>query len=133
MSFTQMEYEYAVSRGKPVMAFVRESPDKIPANKTDQDVDLRASLERFRELVTTKGCKYWSSSKDLSGVVSRRIAYMKQHQPGIGWVRGDLVPNESAIQEILRLRDRVSGLERQLAEAGESRRTAQKVLRRAMK
>ena len=116
-SFTQMEYEYAVSRGKPVMAFVRESPDKIPANKTDRNVDLRASLERFRELVKTKLCRYWSAPNDLSGMVSRGIAYMKKHQPATGWVRGDLVPNETAIQEILRLRDRVSGLEQQLSDA----------------
>jgi Domain of unknown function (DUF4062)/Viral A-type inclusion protein repeat len=116
-SFTQMEYEYAVSRGKPVMAFLRESPGKIPADKIDDDVTLRASLEQFRELVKTRLFKYWSSPKDLSGVVSRGIAYMKQNRPAVGWVRGDLVANERAIQEILRLRDRVSDLEQELAGA----------------
>jgi len=116
-SFTRMEYEYAVSRGKPVMAFLRESPDDIPVDKTDQDVTLRASLDQFRELARKKLCKYWSSPKDLSGVVSRGMAYMKQNRPAVGWVRGDVVPNQEAIQEIFRLRDRVSDLELQLSEA----------------
>jgi hypothetical protein len=116
-SFVQMEYEYAVSRGKPVMAFLRESPDTIPPDKTEHDVALRASLKRFRELAKKKPCRYWGSPKDLSGVVSRGIAYMKQNQPAVGWVRGSLMPLESAIEEIFRLQNRVSDLEEQLAEA----------------
>ena len=116
-SFTQMEYEHAIFRGKPVIAFLRENPSNIPAGKTDQDVALRASLDRFRNLTKTKLCKYWSSPRDLSGVVSRGIAYIKQNRPAVGWVRGDLVPNADAIQEIFRLQHRVSDLEQQLSEA----------------
>jgi len=115
-SLTQMEYEYAVSTDKPVMALLRKSHVNIPANESD-DVAIRACMEQFRELVKTKPCKYWSTPKELSGVVSRGVAYMKHNRPAVGWVRGDLVPNQSAIQEILRLRDRVSELERQLSEA----------------
>jgi hypothetical protein len=116
-SFTQMEYEYAVLRGKPVIAFLRENPSNIPADKTDQDVTVRSSLDRFRDLTKTKLYKYWSSPRELSGVVSRGIAYMKQNRPSVGWVRGDLVPNADAIQEISRLQHKVSDLEQQLSEA----------------
>jgi hypothetical protein len=37
-SFTQMEYEYAVSRGKPVMEFLRERPRNTSSDKIDHDV-----------------------------------------------------------------------------------------------
>ena len=46
-----MEYEYAVSRGKPVMGVLRESPRNISSDMIDHDVAQRASLEQFRELV----------------------------------------------------------------------------------
>ena len=52
-SYTQMEYEYAVEQGKPVIAFLHESPGQISA-------DL-------------KTCKPWSSQKELGSVVSRSI------------------------------------------------------------
>jgi hypothetical protein len=38
-------------------------------------------------------------------------------KPGLGWVRGNLVPDESAAQEILKLRKRIDELEAKLAEA----------------
>ena len=40
---------------------------------------------------------------------------MKQTRPAVGWVRGTGVPDESAAQEILQLRKKVSELEPRLA------------------
>jgi hypothetical protein len=114
-SYTQMEYDYAVSTGKPVMAFLHENPGSIAADKTEQDPALRASLEKFREQVKKKLCKYWSSPKDLSGVVSRGIGHMKQNRPATGWVRGDAVPDDSVAQEILRLSNSVFSLQKELS------------------
>src|SRR5207253_9330101 len=34
-SYTQMEYEYAISKSKPVIAFLHADPGKIQADKTD--------------------------------------------------------------------------------------------------
>jgi hypothetical protein len=113
-SYTQMEYEYAVSKGKPVMAFLHENPANIPQGKTEQDPDRRQALETFRELAKKKMCKFWNSPKELAGMVSRGLARMRQDRPGVGWVRADGVSSESAAREILRLKNENEELKRRL-------------------
>jgi hypothetical protein len=119
-SYTEMEYEYAQTR-IPAMGFLHESPGQIPANKTESSADGKGHLARFRSSIEgRRHCKYWSSPKDLGGIVSRAIAMLMKTKPAVGWVRADLVPDESAAQEILKLRNRIAELERQITEAGES-------------
>jgi hypothetical protein len=43
LSFTEHEFEYARSRGIPVLAFLHKHPDRIEVRKTDQEPD-KASL-----------------------------------------------------------------------------------------
>jgi hypothetical protein len=104
-SYTQMEYEYAAEKGKPVMAFLHEQPGNIPADKTEPDPNRKMALNQFRELAKQKMCKFWNSPAHLGGVVSRAVAKMKQSRPAVGWVRANLVADESAAQEILRLKN----------------------------
>src|SRR5712691_2308673 len=49
-SFTQMEYEYAVSRDKPVIAFLHRSPGKISVEMSEQTPEGRLGLAAFRKL-----------------------------------------------------------------------------------
>ena len=37
VSYTEKEFDYAVSIGKPVLAFLHEHPEEIPAKNTDQN------------------------------------------------------------------------------------------------
>jgi len=46
-SYTQMEYEYAVYRGKPVIGFLHSDPEKIEAGKTEKGTDGNASSKSF--------------------------------------------------------------------------------------
>src|SRR5713101_5847599 len=106
VSFTQKEYEYAVSKKIPVLAFLHENPGKIESSITEQDSKKKRKLEEFRKLLgDSHWCKYWDSPGDLrakvvSGIVSARKLYPKP-----GWVRADHVPDESASQMMNRLRD----------------------------
>jgi hypothetical protein len=113
-SYTRMEYEYAVSKDKPVIAFLHRTPGDIPASKTEQTEDGKASLTQFRELAQKKMCKHWASPEELGSVVSRSIVKLMKSRPAIGWVRADLVPDETASKEILRLKKRIEELERNL-------------------
>src|SRR5207249_4555795 len=73
ISYTQMEYEYAVNQGKPVIGFVHKDPGSIPANRTEQSEDGRRKLDEFRRLVKQKMCKYWSTGDELAAVVGRSM------------------------------------------------------------
>lgn len=58
-------------------------------------------LNEFRALVQKKMCRSWDSPDDLESQVRRSLVKLKKSSPGIGWVRRDLVPDESATEEIL--------------------------------
>jgi hypothetical protein len=78
-SYTQMEYEYAVSEKKPVIAFLHGEPGKIQADRTDPE--NREKLEEFRRVARQKMCKHWHTPQELGSVVSRSIVrLMKDKQ-----------------------------------------------------
>ncbi|HEX8773705.1 MAG TPA: DUF4062 domain-containing protein [Pyrinomonadaceae bacterium] len=110
VSYTQMEYEYAVSQGKPIIGFIHRDPGSIPASKTEQSEEGRAKLESFLELVKRKVCKYWTTPSELGSVVSRSLVQLIKKKPAIGWIRADLISDEAA-QEILKLRKQLEDYE----------------------
>lgn len=117
LSYTQMEYEYAISAGKPVIGFIHKDPGSIPSNKTEQTEEGKRKLEEFRELVQKKMCKFWTTPSELGSMVSRSLVKLINSKPAIGWVKANLVPDESSSQEILKLRRRVEELSAELERA----------------
>ncbi len=53
ISYTEKEYDYAVTRGLKVIALIHENPDEIPFGKSEQDPLLRERLQRFRKKAST--------------------------------------------------------------------------------
>ena len=52
ISYTEKEYDYAISKNLKVLAFVHEKPDDISVSKSDLDLALRKKLNDFREKVS---------------------------------------------------------------------------------
>jgi hypothetical protein len=117
ISYTEMEYRYAIETEKPVIAFLHKEPDSIPAKHTEQTDDGKNKLKDFRELSQQKVCKFWNTPSELGSVVSRSLIMLQKKHPGIGWVRGDQVASSEASTEILRLRRRIEELETDIASA----------------
>lgn len=113
-SFTEMEYRYALAKNKPVIAFLHKEPGTLQANRTEDSPEGRKKLEEFRKLAEKKLVRYWTSPADLGSVVSRSLVRLIKDNPAVGWVRGDRIPDESTVEEMLRLRKRVEELEEQL-------------------
>jgi hypothetical protein len=115
-SYTEMEYDYAVEAGLPVLAFLHGDPGKIAADKTEDTDEGKAALRSFREKIeAARHAKYWTFSKELPGLVALGMSSLMKIKPRVGWVRADQVADESAAQEILRLRRRVDELEAHIA------------------
>ena len=53
VSYTEKEFDYAVSIGLKVIALLHESPDEIPVAKSEVNPDLREKLEAFRQKVSS--------------------------------------------------------------------------------
>ncbi|WP_108472961.1 DUF4062 domain-containing protein [Rhodanobacter thiooxydans] len=115
LSYTEMEYRYALENGKPILGFVHKDPSQIVAKKSETSLEGKKKLESFRDFVQTRMCRFWDSPSDLGSQVSRSLVKLIKAHPAIGWVRGDQVPSESATTEILSLRRTIEELEKKLS------------------
>lgn len=122
-SYTEMEYRYALSIEKPIIAFLHRNPGKIIADKTEESPEGKEKLAKFRSLVEKRLCKHWESPTELGSVVSRSLIQLIKTEPGIGWVRANELPDKDATLELLRLRRLVEDLQGELTR---SRTTAPK-------
>jgi len=110
ISYTEMEYRYALEKGKPIIAFLHKDPDKLPKIKTEKLPENQKKYDDFRNFAQKKMCKFWEDAKDLGSVVSRSLINLQKKHPGIGWVRGDLVSSKEAEIEILNLKQEIAKL-----------------------
>jgi len=117
LSYTEMEYRYALETSKPIIGFVHRAPGDLAANRCEATDEGKAKLASFRDLVQKKMCRFWENPADLGSQVSRSLVKLIKSSPGIGWVRGDLVPDESAVEEMLALRRRIEELQQELQAA----------------
>ena len=113
-SFTQLEYEYAVSQKKPVIAFLYEDPHNLSADNTKRDPEQEKKLNDFRDHVKKKAVNYWTTPGELGLVVSRSLIKLIEEKPATGWVKADSVASQEATQEILDLKRQVEKLQHEL-------------------
>lgn len=117
ISYTEMEYRYALSTGKPTIAFLHRNPGKIIADNTESSAEGKQKLQAFRESVEKKLCKHWESPQELGSVVSRSLIQLIKSTPAIGWVRANELADREATLELLQLRRQVEDLEAELSRA----------------
>lgn len=103
ISYTQMEFEYALETGKPIISFLPKNPANIPSGKCDNDPAKQEKLEEFKELAKKKLIKYWEGPENLGSVVSRSMVKLIKQFPAEGWVKSNSVIDEQSLKEISRL------------------------------
>lgn len=103
LSFTEKEYDYAVSQGIPALGFVVDENQPWPKDKSDTERLVVRKLKAFKEKVKSKPVSFWKNGEDLYGRCS--IALMKAFNayPREGWVRASQVQDAAAAKEIVRL------------------------------
>lgn len=115
ISYTEREYDYAVKAGIPVLAFLHEHPEMIPAGKSELKEDAQARLAAFRSKVEdAHHCKYWNDAEQLGSRVSRALVNAIRTLPRIGWVRADQAGGPEALAELNRLRLKIDELSAEL-------------------
>ena len=112
LSFTEMEYDYAVQQGKPVLAFVTQDINKLIGERLERSEELRLKLEEFTCKATKrKLVKFFSNPDDLKSAVLSSLPSQFNLKPMRGWVRagqssrGDLEEITNLQREVLRLRE----------------------------
>lgn len=121
LSYTEMEYDYAVSVGKPVMAFLHGSPGQLPADLCETTDERRAMLDKFREKVQkAKHVKLWKSVDELPGQVSLTYSKFVRYYPATGWIRADQAASSESLKELLEAKSRIEQLEADLVKINTS-------------
>jgi hypothetical protein len=111
VSYTEKEYDYAVSKDIPIMAFLHKDIAAVPIGKADTEESLRKKLEAFRKKVETgRLVKYWSNADELDALVAKSLPKTIKMFPRTGWVRANLQTSAEALHEINLLRKEISQL-----------------------
>jgi hypothetical protein len=102
VSYTEKEFDYAVSAGIPVLAFLHEKPSDIPARKTDENDAARAKLDALREKVKTgRHVKFFTSAEDLQAKVILAVSAETKRNAREGWVRGNQSSDPTKLNALL--------------------------------
>jgi hypothetical protein len=115
VSYTEMEYRYALDQGKPIIAFLHREPSALPAKHTEASPAGRQKLDAFRDLCQQKMVKHWISASELGSVVSRSLVRLTKDRPGIGWVRADSAPDQDVLEQLVKKNKRIEELEQLIA------------------
>lgn len=124
VSYTEMEYDYAVSRGKAVLRFLHSDISTLPANSIELLEERRAKLQAFRDKVgTSRLCKKYINPDDLKAKVWQSLQSEIALRPGTGWVRADTARRVEDLERIASLQTEVMAL-REMVRAAEDRRSS---------
>jgi len=105
ISYTEKEFEYAMSKGIRVLAFIHADPDAIQVGKTDKNPELAAQLAAFVERAkTARLVKFWSSDAELPGLVALSLTKTIKSYPAVGWVRATGTSSTELLEELNTLR-----------------------------
>lgn len=103
LSFTEQEYDYAILKNIPVLAFLHDNPYNLPKEKRDDD--KRDMLERFRDKVSkNRLCREWNNMNDLVTSVIISLTEEISENPQLGWTRGSSYDATELLAQINELR-----------------------------
>lgn len=103
-SYTQIEYEYAISNGIPVFAvvlsqqFLFRKKAETPREEIFEK-EHKLEYEEFKKCVMTKVIKEVDDCKDIQIAIKDTTAVFFEENNLVGWVRGDIVENDKKLIE----------------------------------
>ncbi|WHI49690.1 DUF4062 domain-containing protein [Microbulbifer sp. MLAF003] len=115
LSYTEKEFDYAVSKGIKVIALLHDSPELLPRAKTEKSEELERKLNKFREKVSSgRLVRFWSDPRQLPGEVALSLNKTIKIFPSTGWVRANLTASPDLLIELNNLRKLNDSLKLQL-------------------
>lgn len=115
ISFTEQEYDYAISKKIPVLVFLHDNPYDLPHEKRDDE--NRDLLEKFRNKASkNRLCKYWNSTLDLVSNIIISLVDESSDNPQLGWIRGGKYDSTELLMQINELRTENDNLKGKLKE-----------------
>lgn len=113
ISYTEKEFDYAVDKEIPVLAFIADMSLNISVSKFENDPLKIEKLNLFKKKVKESGryVVFWKNIDNLEALLSQSIAKAIARGNRPGWVRTTEFDIDKSYGEILRLTKRVHTLE----------------------
>lgn len=102
VSYTEKEFDYAVSKGVPILGFVIDDSAAWPNDRRD-DAKVVKKLNNFKSKVRARLIHFWSSKEELHGKFSISLMKAITANPRSGWVKASDSPGLEATKELVRL------------------------------
>lgn len=107
ISYTEMEFDYAISKRIPVAVLLHKDITKLPGIKLEMDnPNKKQLLDAFRTKVRLgRMAAFWEDEKDLRLQVKDALKSMIVESPRTGWIRADraiTISYETIDDELLR-------------------------------
>jgi hypothetical protein len=105
ISYTEKEYDYALSKDLKVLAFLHGAPGSIPWDKSEASPEAQERLSKFREKLSSgRLVRFWTSAAELPGLVALALLHTIKTYPALGWVRGDIQTAPELLRQLNALR-----------------------------
>lgn len=115
ISYTELEYDYALEIGKPLFAVVID--DEALENKVKEhgtsviEKDRPAELKLFKEKVLTNMSSFFEDMKDIRLCVMESLPEIASTRELAGWISGNEIPDtKGLVDEIAKLNNEVREL-----------------------
>ncbi|HQU83033.1 MAG TPA: DUF4062 domain-containing protein, partial [Pyrinomonadaceae bacterium] len=111
ISYTEKEYDFAVSRNIPVLAFTRSDEDSIPVGKAEMNEEVREKLKKFKQKVGNKHhWNYWKSLDELKANVVTSLALAFATNPQKGWEKSGGIEKVDLLERLAELQKKYDDL-----------------------
>lgn len=118
VSYTEMEYDYAIEHNIPVLVFAIDESVELDQSKIETDTDKILKLKSFRtKAMTNRLASIWKTTDDLTGKLAVSIMKAKVEIKRPGWQRAVDFDEASLRREIMELKDRNENLLEDLKKA----------------
>jgi Domain of unknown function (DUF4062) len=115
ISYTEKEYDFAISKNIPVLAFTRSDEDSIPVGKAEMKEEIREKLKQFKQKVGARHhWNYWNSIDELKANVATSLAMSFATNPQKGWVKAGGVDKTELLERYAELQQKFDGSQREI-------------------
>lgn len=119
ISYTEMEYNYAIDKGIPVLVFVLDDSVEVDDDKIEKDDIKKGKLAEFKSrAMRNRLASVWKDQSDLMGKVAIAIMQAKNEIKRPGWHRGNDEEKERMLKRIEFLQAENEDLRKQISSVG---------------
>jgi hypothetical protein len=110
LSYTEKEYDFAVSQNIPVLSFIHAEPGQIPRDKSEMKLEVQEKLDAFKQKVSKHHCNYWRTVDELRGDVLASLSMAFVMNPQKGWVKSGGIEKNELLERLADLQKRYDEL-----------------------